>query len=123
MRQASTSTSSSRCRSTASAGYWQPWPANSHRGRPRAREKAESASVYVEGAGDGTVCGALRGLARRRRSRVDPGAKGRAMPLEIKGKQIEALRDALTQAFPTYPDLAQLMLFELEQPIQPIVAQ
>lgn len=45
------------------------------------------------------------------------------MSVELKGKQIEALRDALVQAFPTYEDLQQLMLFELDEDLEPHVAR
>jgi hypothetical protein len=44
------------------------------------------------------------------------------MSVELKGKQVEALRDALVQAFPTYKQLTALMRFELDENIAAHVA-
>jgi hypothetical protein len=40
------------------------------------------------------------------------------VPINLKGKQLEALRDALVSAFPSYADLKMMMLFELNEKLQ-----
>ena len=40
------------------------------------------------------------------------------MPVNLKGKQLEALRDALVSAFPQYDDLKSMVLFELNERLQ-----
>lgn len=43
------------------------------------------------------------------------------MPIDLKGKQLEALRDALVSAFPNYDDLKMMLLFELNEKLQKYV--
>lgn len=43
------------------------------------------------------------------------------MSLDLKGKQLEELRDALVSAFPNYDDLKMMMLFELNERLQKYV--
>jgi hypothetical protein len=45
------------------------------------------------------------------------------MPINLKGKQLEALRDALVSAFPQYNDLKSMLLFELNERLQKHVGQ
>jgi hypothetical protein len=40
------------------------------------------------------------------------------MPLNLKGKQLEALRDALLSAFPSYDELKMMLLFELNERLE-----
>src|SRR6185295_569660 len=44
------------------------------------------------------------------------------MSINLKGKQIEALRDALVSAFPMYANLKAMVLFELSERLQTFVA-
>ncbi|HVQ36819.1 MAG TPA: effector-associated domain EAD1-containing protein [Pyrinomonadaceae bacterium] len=40
------------------------------------------------------------------------------MPIDLKGKQLQALRDALVSAFPSYADLKMMTLFQLNEKLQ-----
>jgi len=40
------------------------------------------------------------------------------MPIDLKGKQLEGLRDALVSAFPSYADLKMMVLFEMNEKLQ-----
>jgi hypothetical protein len=43
------------------------------------------------------------------------------VPINLKGKQLQALQDALVSAFPGYSDLKMMLLFELEERLQKYV--
>lgn len=44
------------------------------------------------------------------------------MPINLKGKQLQALQDALVSAFPSYADLKMMLLFQLNERLQMYVA-
>jgi hypothetical protein len=45
------------------------------------------------------------------------------MAVELRGRQVEALRDALVHAFPSWRDLAQLLLFELDEELARVAGE